>query len=483
MTRRILCATLAITLLVLCACREDSLISPSDIQVLHQYVSVRPHEWESTLYRPTSSDSVYIEKNFTYIFTANYFVDGHEISNDSAISLYNSHYWILENDTFNTIYISHSFDSVGYYPCVFSTIDYSGDTLKDTTHIFVGTPLFIRLTTPNEASGVEPLSDDYIELNWNISGIDSWEKASCALYATVAEQTALNHDSLEWFRNFITSPQNLWLDILDSVEPISINDCKNGMRLKGPLISEKWLRKKRIDLSDSSLTVYWGVKATAYTENGFEEHASDISSFNTLFLYVDSSVIQIEPNYENLATGTNVSTRIILVSALGDTLNKITYDTPGTPLNVKVKPQTGLKIYAYETLQTDYIADPIVLDIPKRTKIRLTDSLTFTDKIPPKAAPAKTSFALGDSIRFFLMDNGSGIGSAQKKFIVADFDTVSAVYEAPILTFANPCRRECKIRIPITDNAKNSNEKLFWTMFPGRDSIRITGPFIQTETR
>ena len=79
------------------------------------------------------------------------------------------------------------------------------------------------------------------------------------------------------------------------------------------------------------------------------------------------------------------------------------------------------------------------------------------------------------------MDNGSGISPSQKTFVIADFDTVYAAYESPVLSFANPCRKECEIRIPIPDNVRNRNSEVFWKLTPGRDSLLITGPFVQME--
>ena len=79
------------------------------------------------------------------------------------------------------------------------------------------------------------------------------------------------------------------------------------------------------------------------------------------------------------------------------------------------------------------------------------------------------------------MDNGSGINPAQKKFVIADFDTVNVAYESNILAFANPCHRDCQIRIPIPDNARNRASEIFWKLLPSKDSLLITGPFVQTE--
>jgi hypothetical protein len=236
-----------------------------------------------------------------------------------------------------------------------------------------------------------------------------------------------------------------------------------------------------LDLKDTSLMVFWGVKATAFTDNGFEEQARDASSFSTKFTERKNSVIQVKPIYEGLTPGSKVSTKIVLINAFGDTLKTISYEKPNEPLNINVQPQSRLRIYAYETKLTDYEAKPITIDVPERTMVRLADSIVFTDKIPPRAAPVKVTFALSDSIRFHFMDNGSGINPTQKKFVLADYDTVNAVYEQSILSFSNPCRRECKIKIPIPDNARNRNSELFWTMIPDKDSLHIAGPFVQTE--
>ena len=455
--------------LLLAGCREDALISRTDIQFLQQGILVTTNSDEDFYIRQTELlDTLYINQGEAVTFTASYALNGNSISSDSAISLYNSHYWEIDGQTFNSNSFEYTFDSTGYRLGILSTVDFTGDTLKDTIHIFVGTPLSITLVTPPLNASVEPLSDDYIELNWDISGIDPWEKSTCAVYAAVAEGVSL-------------SPSTHWLDILDSVSTLSEGDCKNGMRLKGPLISEEWLEMNNLDLKDTTLIVYWGVKATAYTDFGFKEQAKDASSFNTKFTNKNVSVLQVKPSYEYLTPGTKISTRIVLINARGDTLKTVYYEKTNESININVQPQSGLRIYAYETKQTDYIASPIVIDVPERSMLRLADSIVFTDKIPPKASPLKNAFALTDSIRFYFMDNGAGINPTQKKFVIADFDTVNVVYESSILSFANPCRKECQIKVPIPDNARNRNAEMFWTMTPDKDSLRITGPFVQTE--
>lgn len=454
--------------LLLAGCRDDALVSSTDLQFLQQGIIVNYSTDDYVHHTEQAADTLYINRGQNILFKSAYALNGQYISMDSAINLYDAHYWVIEGDTINTTSFEYDFDSAGYYPCILNTIDFSGDTLKDTAHIFVGTPLEISLVTPPLQSSVEALSEDYLELNWKISGIDPWEKSSCTVYAAVSEDIPL-------------SQYTHWIDILDSVSSLSANDCKSGIQLKGPLISEVWLEKYGIDLKDSSLTVYWGVKARVYTESGYEEYASAVSAFNTLFLEGDSSVIQIKPTYENLVAGTDISTQIILTNALGDTLKKITYDTPEEPLNIKVMPQSNLHIYAFETLRTDYEAAPVTINVPERSKIRLADSIVFTDKVPPKAVPVKTALSIDDSIQFYFMDNGSGISSTQKKFIIADYDTVSVQYNSSILSFANPCRRECNLKVPIPDNARNRNTELFWTLKFYRDSMYLSGPFAPKE--
>ena len=467
MTRLFLAAALASLFLLFAGCREDASIASSDLIFLQQEINSTTWTEYGTRYTE-HLDTLYVNQGEKVLFSAYYALSGRSIPTDSAVNLFDSHYWKIGESITRASSFEYQFDSVGHHLCILHTIDFSGDTLKDTVHIFTGTPLDITLVTPPQQSSVEPLSKDFVELNWVVSGIDPWEKSECTVYAAVAEDIELSRYSR-------------WIDILDSVNFLVANDCKTGVQLKGPLISEKWLEANDIDLKDSSLTIYWGVKARVYTENGFEELSSDVSVFNTLLLAGDSSIIQVKPTYESLVAGTKISTQIVLVSDLGDTLKRITYDNPNEPLSIKVLPQSGLHILAYETKRTDYTVKPVVIDVPERTKIRLTDSFHFTDKIPPKAAPVKTSLVPTDSVRFYFMDDGSGISSSQKKFVIADYDTVNAVYEAPILSFANPCRRECKIRIPISDNARNRNAELFWAFKPDKDSLRITGPFISKE--
>ena len=454
-------------LLLLVGCREEALISSTDLQFLQQGILVTT--WTENYARYTKQiDTLYVNQGETVLFSSAYALNGSTLSQDSAINLYDSHHWELDGDTISATSFEYQFDSTGYHFCILKTVDFAGDSLKDTVHIFVGTPLALSLKTPPLQASIEPLSDDYVELDWNISGIDPWEKSQCSIYAAVAEGIPLSRDTR-------------WIDILDSVSSLFTNDCKSGTRLKGPLISEKWLQLYNIDLKDSSLTVYWGVKARVYTENGFEEYASAVSAFNTLFLEGDSSVIEIKPTYENLVAGTPISSQVILVSAMGDTLKKVTYDSIDSVINIKVMPQSNLQIHAIETLRTDYEATPITVNVPERSKIRLADSIVFTDKVPPKAVPVKTALSIDDSIQFYFMDNGSGIGANQKKFIIADYDTVGVQYNSSILSFANPCRRECNLKVPIPDNARNRNTELFWTLKFYRDSMYISGPFAPKE--
>jgi len=467
MIRSILYTAALCLFLLLVGCRDDALISSTDLQFLQQGIVVN-YSTGYYISHTEQVDTLYINQGQNVTFKAVYALNGQGLSMDSAINLYDLHYWVIGDDSINATTFDYDFDSAGYHPCILNTVDFSGDTLKDTVHVFVGTPLEISLVTPPLQSSVEALTDDYLELNWNVSGIDPWEKSSCTVYAAVSEDIPL-------------SQYTHWIDILDSVSSLSANDCKSGIQLKGPLISEEWLKMYDIDLKDSSLTVYWGVKARVYTDNGFEEFATAVSAFNTLFLEGDSSVIQIKPTYENLVAGTEISTQIILIDALGDTLKKVTYDNPEEPLNIKVKPQSNLHIYTFETLRTDYEATPITINVPERTKIRLADSITFTDKVPPKAVPVKTALSIDDSIQFYFMDNGSGISPSQKKFIIADYDTVSAQYSSSVLSFANPCRRECNLKVPIPDNARNRNTELFWTLKFNRDSMYLSGPFAPKE--
>ena len=184
MTRLFFGAALVCLFLFLAGCREDAVISRTDLQFLQQGILVTHWSDEDHYSKYTEQlDTLYINQGEQVLFTAGYAINGNTISSDSAMNLYSSHYWELEGESINSTTIESRFDSVGYRIAVLNTIDFSGDTLTDTIHIFVGTPLSITLVTPASDAHIEPLSDDYIELNWNITGIDPWESSECTVYA------------------------------------------------------------------------------------------------------------------------------------------------------------------------------------------------------------------------------------------------------------------------------------------------------------
>lgn len=149
MTRLFSAFALASLILLLAGCREDALISRTDIQFLQQGILVSFWNDEEHFVRHTEIlDTLYINQDETVIFTSVYALNGNTISSDSALNLYSSHYWVLEGDSINNTSFEYTFDSIGYRIGILNTIDYTGDTLKDTIHIFVGTPLSITLVTP-----------------------------------------------------------------------------------------------------------------------------------------------------------------------------------------------------------------------------------------------------------------------------------------------------------------------------------------------
>ena len=115
MTRLFFGAALACLFLLFTGCREDAVISRTDIQFLQQGILVTHWSDEDHYSKYTEQlDTLYINQGEQVVFSAGYAINGSTISSDSAMNLYSSHYWELECESINSTTIESRFDSVGY---------------------------------------------------------------------------------------------------------------------------------------------------------------------------------------------------------------------------------------------------------------------------------------------------------------------------------------------------------------------------------
>lgn len=470
MRKRLLLIFACSIILSILGCGEDSLITRGSQQTFSQHIFVVPTASTGLPYHyQNPRPIVYLDLDDDMRLWAGYAVNGEFLTPDSASNLFISHFWTLnklgstEQISFNVNSFRYIFDQVGAYRAILQTIDLFNDTLQDTVLIYVNSPLSIKSLSPiNGYNLVDPNSEDGIFLQWDTEGIDDWEESICEVYASLNKKT-------------------VWDNLL------GISDCSGNVLMSMPILNDDaWLQKKNINLNDSSLTFYWGIKVTTFTEDGFEEaDSTEIFHFSTLFSEGDSAKLVLPIRYNGLNGSVEANTVITLINFNGDTVKTIHNNDQIATLEVSVPPQVGLKVIAQELSRTEYVADTIILDIPKRAKI-VSDTIEFNDFVPPQIAPLKNSFNADENIKFYILDNGAGINSKRISInIETDNNTTSipiSLTEDIFISFNNDvCPKSCKISFSISDNAHNSLPNTHWILNHKDGIAVITGPFSEEE--
>ena len=336
-----------------------------------------------------------------------------------------------------------------------------GDTLIDTLNIFVNTPLSIKSVAPvNGYNMASPEPDAEINLSWNIAGIDPWESSRCHVFASY-------------------DIEDVWETDLGEVK------CIDDVKLVGPFV--KTLLYNDIiagKANDTTVTVYWGIKAYISTENGFsEKDSTDIFRFSTHYIKTDSSVLDIPIVYRGIR-GNDIHTSILVISAHGDTLEVLDSRIAMATLHTTVTAQSGIRIVAAEKRKTEYTSEEITINVQPGTHVTV-DTITFVDQIQPQVAlrsgvtvsgTTDTSPIEGDSIVFYALDNGSGI-NPNRIAVTSDTDTLAHVYDEPFIKFRNTCKKTCKLRVSVEDYAHNVSPKLYWNISMEGSEPVFSGPF------
>ena len=449
------------TMFTVSGCGDDYLASENDISKIEQYIFVMPDRFSGMPYIHSNPvNTLYIDTNETVKFWAAYTINGTFIPSDSADKHYINHSWTIEGEEYNISPLRYSFKTPGYRQGVLQTVDMFLDTMRDTIHIFVNTPISISLIAPvNGYNQASPRYDSEVEMHWSISGLDPWETSSCTLFASYYKDSVWDHS-------------------------LGYVDCQEYARIVGPYFNDSLMEiLEENPEKDSSATIYWAMKAT-FRANGFEESDStEIFRFSTLYMHEDSSVIIIPVKHENYRK-TEVFSRVVITSRQGDTLlvKDITYSP--TTVTAKVAPQTGLHIYVQELNKKEFQPESLTVDAPRGAKT-VVDTIMLQDRIQPQVEPyifvgeeSLETAVKDDSLYFYALDNGTGI---EKIIISADSNIIAHVYEAPFIKFHAPCKKPCKIRLYIEDYAHNSNPKVYWNYVPDATKPTLSGPFSEIE--
>lgn len=440
--------------LSLLACGESHLIQESDKPTLRQHIFVLPDRYAGPPYNYGQAvTTVYLDTNESVKFWAAYTLDGTYITPDASEDHYLNHAWTIEGEEYNISPLRFKFSTPGYRQGVLQTVDLMGDTLRDTVNIYVNTPLSIQLVAPSDGYNQASPINSEIDIRWEISGIDPWEDSRCNVFASFSKDSVWDHN-------------------LGKV------DCIEGSRLVGSFISDSLYQYiQKHPEADTSATIYWGVKARLYTNDGFEERDStSIFHFTTLYLHGDSARVSIPITFEKLPSSTPVFTKVVLTSSTGDTLDMLTSNKAETTLSANVPAQTDINIYITEQKRTEYQQEHIVVTTSPKAKTQV-DTVRMKDNVQPQVALLERPLTGNDSLIFYALDQGSGI-NPNRIHVVMGYDTLEFKYDEPFVAFKNTCIGECFVRVSVEDFARNTSPKVFWKIY-NKDSLSISGPYTE----
>ena len=162
---------------------SDSEISSSDISTISQSIYVVPASYTGEPYnRSYSSDNFYVDINEKIRICGVYSINGEHVSAVTAIPYYKTNKWAIDKDEANGASVYYSFNKAGVHDVTFETVDHLNDTLLSHAKIYVNTPARVSLQSPvNNYNQVDGNNEDGLELSWKLSGVDSWETASCTI--------------------------------------------------------------------------------------------------------------------------------------------------------------------------------------------------------------------------------------------------------------------------------------------------------------
>lgn len=449
--------------LVACAfisCGDDANFHTSEKRTLTQEVYVVPEGITGAVhlfYSPKKE--VFLNINENVRIQAVFRLNGEVLDGDEAVSYYRSLLWKINGKKINIPTFRHSFQEPGEYDCILQVVDRFGDTLIDTTKIYVDTPSSITLDSPRDGyNQIDPFSKDEIILKWTSTGIDPWETASCKIYAS-------------------NKKEKIWKNYLGS------SDCSEKTSITGPIVPDRdTLEKYGIFLNEESISFYWGVIMTVSNSNGVQAiDTSNIFHFSTKLIDADSSILNIPIKYKSFSSFNTFvpDTRVTIKDANGNILKEIDNAQSSSVVSVKLAAQTGVSVTLQEFYYDEYKAESLKVDIPKSTVIDL-DTVFFEDNIAPSVWPLHSEFLIGDPIIFSVIDKGSGF-SPSKSIIHSDISSLEFVYYEPLLTITNSETKPWRIYIQVSDFAGNMSTPVFWNVTPKKDIQVLDGPYLYKE--
>ena len=436
---------------------SDSEIRPHDVPEISQSIFIIPESYTCDQFsQQASEENFYTDINKKIRICGVYSIDSQSVPADQSKLYYSSRQWTIDDDKTSEPSLFYTFDKPGIHRILLETIDFLGDTLKSQANVYVNTPISISLQfPPNHYNQVDGNNQNGLELSWKTYGIDSWESSVCVVYASYQKE-------------------NVWERSLGETK------CTESVELMGRLNLDINEFGDTINHSVDNSTIYWGVRAiTKNSRDNIEQNFSEIFSFSTTLENNKNAIIEIPVACKHSQYPEKSQLNGAFISAAGDTLAKFSQIKANTTIRQTLPPQSNVKIVVCDSARTEYGCNSLVVNLSPSTKTK-TDTLFLQDKIKPNMIPASTETSTTAPIKFFILDNGSGV-NASKITAIMNEDTLQTNFEDYTLSIANTCKRECNLFIYAEDYAKNKAPEVYWRIKVNKATTTIEGPYSNLE--
>lgn len=438
---------------------SDNEIHNSDIPELSQSIFIVPENYFGEPYNQyPPAENFYVDINKKVRICGIYSIDSEYISADQASLYYSSHKWTIDNNEANASSLYYTFDQAGIHKISFETVDLGGDTLISHANVYVNVPVSVVLQSPpNHYNQVNGENEAGLELSWKVFGIESWESSICIIYAS-------------YFRD------SIW------EKPLGETECNAKVDLMGRLNLDIDENANKVNHSIDNSTIYWAVRAITKNERGnIEQSFSDIFSFSTMLENNKNAIIEVPVACMHSQNPEKSQLKGAFISSAGDTLAKFTKIKPNSVIRQTLPPQSNVKIVVCDSVLTEYSCNSMTVNLPPSTKTT-TDTLFLQDKIKPNMIPATMETSTTAPIKFFILDNGSGV-NASKITTIMNEDTLQATFEDYTLSIPNTCKKECSLFIYAEDYAKNKAPEVYWRIKVNKTITTIDGPYAKMEDK
>ena len=457
----LLSSLFAIAIFFLMSSCSDAKIHSSDTPELSQSIFIVPETFFGEPYKDglfDPAEEFYVNVNEKIRICGIYAIDNEYIPTNQATPYYSSHKWTIDNNETNASSLYHAFDKTGLHKISFETVDILGDTLISHANVYVNTPLAISLQSPpnryNQVDGENPAG---LELSWKVYGIDPWEYSICVIYAS-------------YFRD------SIWDN------PLGETECTEKVDLMGRLNLDINENGKEINHTIDNSTIYWAVRAITKNKEGkIEQNFSEVFSFSTTLENNNLAIIEVPVACMYSQDPEKSQLKGFFISATGDTLAKFSKIKANTVIRQTLSPQSNVKIVVCDTVLTEYSCNSMTVNLPSSTKTT-TDTLFLQDIIKPNMVPVSTELPTTDQIKFFLLDNGSGINPSKIAALMNE-DTLQTTFSNNILSIPNTCKKECDLSVHAEDYAKNKAPDTYWKIKVNKAITTIDGPYAKLEAK